>query len=42
MEGMSTILIVDDDPPFRLQAPDLPGSDGFDVVGEAIDGASAL
>ena len=42
MEGMSTILIVDDDPRFRLQASNLLRSDGFDVVGEASDGASGL
>ena len=42
MEGMSTILIVDDDPRFRLQASNLLGSDGFEVVGEATDGASGL
>jgi two-component system response regulator EvgA len=39
---VSTILIVDDDPRFRLQASSLLGSDGFDVVGEASDGASGL
>jgi DNA-binding NarL/FixJ family response regulator len=42
MEGMSTILIVDDDPRFRRQASSLLASDGFDVVGEASDGASGL
>ncbi len=42
MEWMSTILIVDDDPRFRLQASNLLGSDGFEVVGEATDGASGL
>jgi two-component system response regulator EvgA len=42
MQGMSTILIVDDDPRFRLQASSLLASDGFDVVGEASDGASGL
>lgn len=39
---MSTILIVDDDPRFRMQASDLLRSDGFDVVAEAVDGASGL
>ena len=39
---MSTILIVDDDPRFRTQARDLLASDGFEVIGEAVDGASAL
>lgn len=38
---MSTILIVDDDARFRAQARDLL-DDGFTVVGEAIDGASAI
>jgi DNA-binding NarL/FixJ family response regulator len=39
---MSTILIVDDDPRFRLQASSLLGSDGFDVVGEDSDGATGV
>ena len=39
---MSTILIVDDDPRFRTQARDLLASDGFEVIGEAVDGASGL
>ena len=39
---MSTILIVDDDPRFRTQARHLLASDGFEVIGEAIDGASGL
>jgi DNA-binding NarL/FixJ family response regulator len=39
---MSTILIVDDDPRFRMQASDVLGADGFVVVGEAVDGASGL
>jgi DNA-binding NarL/FixJ family response regulator len=39
---MSTILIIDDDPRFRLQARDLLEADGFDVIGQAIDGASGL
>ena len=42
MAEMSTILIVDDDPRFRMQVSDLLGSDGFEVVGEAVDGASGL
>jgi DNA-binding NarL/FixJ family response regulator len=39
---MSTILIVDDDPRFRIQARDVLAADGFVVIGEAIDGASGL
>ena len=35
-------MIVDDDPRFRLQAASLLGSDGFEVVGEASDGASGV
>jgi two-component system response regulator EvgA len=42
MGGMSTILIVDDDPRFRTQAGELLESDGFTVIGEAADGASGL
>ena len=39
---MSTILIVDDDPRFRTQVRHLLVSDGFEVIGEAVDGASGL
>ena len=39
---MTTILIVDDHPQFRLQARALLEADGFVVVGEAEDGASGL
>jgi DNA-binding NarL/FixJ family response regulator len=39
---MTTILIVDDDPRFRAQAHDVLAADGFVVIGEAVDGASAL
>ncbi len=39
---MSTILIVDDDARFRMQARELLEADGFVVVGEAVDGASGL
>src|SRR5215213_7018292 len=42
MSAMATILIVDDDPRFRTQAADLLGADGFEVIGEAVDGASGL
>ena len=37
-----TVLIVDDHPSFRAMARVLLESEGFDVVGEAADGASAL
>ena len=36
------ILIVDDHPSFRASARVVLESEGFDVVGEAVDGASAL
>jgi DNA-binding NarL/FixJ family response regulator len=39
---MSTILIIDDDPRFRMQASALLEADGFVVVGHAVDGASGL
>jgi DNA-binding NarL/FixJ family response regulator len=38
----STVLIVDDHPSFRSSARALLTADGFDVVGEAEDGKSAL
>src|SRR5829696_4465444 len=37
-----TVLIVDDHPGFRSAARALLEADGFDVVGEAADGESAL
>lgn len=37
-----TVLIVDDHPSFRASARAMLESAGFDVVGEATDGASAL
>jgi DNA-binding NarL/FixJ family response regulator len=37
-----TVLIVDDHPSFRLTARALLESEGFEVVGEAADGASAI
>jgi DNA-binding NarL/FixJ family response regulator len=37
-----TVLIVDDHPSFRASARALLEADGFEVVGEAADGASAL
>ena len=43
MSAMSpTVLIVDDHPSFRLTARALLEAEGFEVVGEAADGASAL
>jgi DNA-binding NarL/FixJ family response regulator len=37
-----TVLIVDDHPSFRASARMLLESEGFDVIGEAEDGQSAL
>ena len=37
-----TVLIVDDHPSFRASARAMLESEGFDVVGEAEDGATAL
>ncbi len=37
-----TVLIVDDHPSFRASARILLEAEGFDVIGEAADGASAL
>lgn len=39
---MPTVLIVDDHPSFRATARQLLESEGFEVVGEAENGASAL
>jgi DNA-binding NarL/FixJ family response regulator len=39
---MDTILIVDDNARFRLQARALLEADGFEVVGESEDGRSGL
>jgi DNA-binding NarL/FixJ family response regulator len=39
---VTTVLIVDDHPSFRGTARTLLESEGFDVVGEAADGASAI
>ena len=38
----TTVLIVDDHAPFRASARTLLELDGFDVVGEAEDGAAAI
>ena len=40
--GTVTVLIVDDHPSFRANARALLEAEGFEVVGEAEDGASAL
>ena len=37
-----TVLIVDDHAPFRRAAAELLAAEGYEVVGEAGDGASAL
>jgi DNA-binding NarL/FixJ family response regulator len=37
-----TVLIVDDHPTFRLTARALLEAEGFEVVGEAADGATAV
>jgi len=37
-----TVLVVDDHPGFRARARELLEADGYDVVGEAGDGAEAL
>ena len=39
---MPTVLIVDDHPSFRASARILLEAEGFEVIGEAADGASAL
>jgi DNA-binding NarL/FixJ family response regulator len=39
---MNTILIVDDHVGFRAQARALLEADGFSVIGEAVDGRSAI
>ena len=39
---MTTVLIVDDHPTFRATARLLLESEGFDVIGEAPDGLSAI
>ena len=41
-EGVTTVLIVDDHPSFRSSAHALLEAEGFEVVGEASDGASAI
>jgi DNA-binding NarL/FixJ family response regulator len=38
----TTVMIVDDHPSFRASARRMLEADGYEVVGEAADGASAL
>lgn len=38
----TSVLIVDDHPSFRLSARRMLEADGYEVVGEAADGAAAL
>jgi DNA-binding NarL/FixJ family response regulator len=40
--SVPTVLIVDDHPTFRATAHALLAAEGFEVVGEAADGSSAL
>jgi DNA-binding NarL/FixJ family response regulator len=40
--AVTTVLIVDDHAGFRAQARALLVSDGFSVIGEAVDGSSGL
>jgi DNA-binding NarL/FixJ family response regulator len=39
---MRTILVVDDHAPYRATARALLEAEGYDVIGEAADGASAI
>jgi len=39
---MNRIVIVDDHPAFRAWARSVLAADGFSIVGEAVDGASAV
>ena len=39
---MTTVLIVDDHPSFRASAKAILEAEGFEVVGEAADGTSAV
>jgi DNA-binding NarL/FixJ family response regulator len=42
IENVTSVLIVDDHPSFRASARALLEAEGFDVIGEASDGESAL
>jgi DNA-binding NarL/FixJ family response regulator len=41
-DNVTTVLIVDDHPSFRATARALLEAEGFDVLGEASDGAGAI
>jgi DNA-binding NarL/FixJ family response regulator len=41
-ENVTSVLIVDDHPSFRANARALLEAEGFDVIGEVADGASAV
>ena len=41
-KNVTSVLIVDDHPSFRASARALLEAEGFDVIGEAADGESAL
>jgi DNA-binding NarL/FixJ family response regulator len=40
--GVTTVLIVDDHPSFRASAHAVLAAEGYEIVGEAEDGASAI
>ena len=42
MKNVTTVLIVDDHPSFRASARALLEAEGFDVIGEASSGESAI
>lgn len=42
IENVTTVLIVDDHPSFRASARALLEAEGFEVIGEAADGQSAI
>jgi DNA-binding NarL/FixJ family response regulator len=42
IENVTSVLIVDDHPSFRASARALLEAEGFDVIGEASDGESAV
>lgn len=42
MRVVTTVLIVDDHPSFRAVARRLLETEGYEVVGEAVDGSAAL
>jgi DNA-binding NarL/FixJ family response regulator len=42
MRNVTTVLIVDDHPSFRATAHAVLAAEGYEIVGEAEDGASAI